>query len=495
MTATPPEQLGLGELRFPDPDPRLKRWSFGNLLAFTGPGMILASVTIGNGEVFSASRGGAVFGMTILWTFVLCAIMKASIVYSGARYITLTGEHPFQRWAQIIPGPRNWLALVLGVLAVICFPSWAVAFLQALGQWSNWTFGTDVDPKLWGVAWGLVAFATVFLGSFKVVENFQTVVVGLMVLFSFVALFVSNPPWVEAFAGLIPNIPSSYPDWVQADFPDVASRPIPLEIIAYLGALGGGTYDYIGYVGTLRAKRWGMLGVPNHAELEAKLDRLDTRTSSAQIPLATDAENVANGRAWLRAVKLDILASFVSVAILAITFVMLGDVILGTGAAQDVPENDNILINQAQFFSVISPVMVYFYQLAIWAAFFGSLQALSVIYPYTVREAFAPSFRALHDPVNWKRLRIWVNVYTFGGAVFLLFSGVSYTTVISFAGVLGGVLSLGIWGFAQLWTEHKVLPAAFRMKRWVQVVVMVSSIFLTIAGVVALIQFFMDFFG
>lgn len=493
MTTPQPGQLDIGELRFPDADPRLKKITFGNLLAFTGPGMILASVTIGNGEVFSASRGGAVFGVTILWTFVFCAIMKAAIVYSGARYITLTGEHPFQRWAEIIPGPRNWLALSLGVLAVICFPSWAVAFLQGLGQWSNWTFGTDVDPRLWGVVWGLIAFATVFLRSFKIVENFQTAVVGLMILFAFVALFVSNPPWVQVFAGLIPNIPSAYPDWVQSGFPEVASRPIPLEIIAYLGALGGGTYDYIGYVGTLRAKRWGMLGVPNHDELEEKLARLDT--DSTVIPLATDTENVENGAAWLRAVKLDVVASFVSVAILAITFVILGDVILGTEGVQDVPNNDNILTNQAQFFSVISPVLVYFYQLAIWAAFFGSLQALSVIYPYTVREAFAPSFRSLHNPSNWNKLRIWVNVYTFGGAVFLLFTGVSYTTVISFAGVLGGVLSLGIWGFAQLWTEHKVLPAPFRMHGVIRIIVLVSSIFLTVAGVLALIQFFMDFFG
>lgn len=493
MTTAPPERLGLGDLRYPEPDPRLKKWSFTNLLAFTGPGMILASVTIGNGEVFSSSRGGAVFGLTILWTFVLCAIMKAAIVYSGARYITITGEHPFQRWAQIIPGPRNWLALLLGVLAVICFPSWAVAFFQGLGQWSNWTFHTDIDPKIWGLIWGLVAFATVFLRSFKVVENFQTVVVGLMILFSFVALFVSNPPWVEALVGLVPNIPSEYPGWVQDGFPEVASRPIPLEIIAYLGALGGGSYDYIGYVGTLRAKKWGMLGAPNHAELEEKLNRLDTDAS--EIPLATDKENVGNGRAWLRAAKLDIFASFTSVTILAVTFVMLGDVILGTGAAQEVPNNDNILISQARFFEVISPVLVYLYQLAIWAAFFGSLQALSVIYPYTFREAFGPSFTALRKEENFHRLRVWVNVYTFGGATILLFSGLSYVTVISFAGVLGGVLSLGIWGFAQLWTEHKALPAPFRMHRAAQVVVLLSSIFLTAAGLLALVQFFMDFFG
>lgn len=493
MSTVQPEKHGIEDLRFPEADPRLKKWSFGNLLAFTGPGMILASVTIGNGEVFSSSRGGAVFGVAILWTFVLCAIMKAAIVYSGARYITLTGEHPFQRWAQIIPGPRNWLALLLGVLAIVCFPSWAVAFFQALGQWSNWTFHTDINPLIWGMAWGILGYLTVFIRSFKIVENFQTVVVGLMIVFAFIAVFVSNPPWGEALRGLIPNVPSDYPAWVKAGYPDVAARPIPLEIIAYLGALGGGSYDYIGYVGSLRAKRWGMLGVPNAAELEEKLNRLDTK--QARIPLAEDPENVGNGRAWLRAVKLDVGASFVSVTILAVTFVLLGDVILGTGAAESVPGNDNILQDQAGFFSVISPVLVYLYQLAIWAAFFGSLQALfSTIYPYTFREAFAPSFHVLRNPKHWHTIRIAVASYTFLGATVLLFSGISYTAVISFAGILGGVLSLGVWGFAQLWTEHKVLPKPYQMHKVLWVIVLISSIFLTAAGALALVQFFVNFF-
>lgn len=494
MSTADAKELGLRELRFPDPDPRLKKMSAANLLAFTGPGMILASVTIGNGEIFSSSRGGALFGMLIAWTFVFCAIMKAVIVYSGARYIVLTGEHPFQRWAEIIPGPRNWLALLLGVLAVICFPSWAVAFFKGLGQWSNWTFHTDIDPTIWGLIWGFIGFATVFIRSFRFIENFQTAVVGLMVLFSFVAVFVSNPPWLEGLRGLIPNIPSEYPAWVRSDYPDVAERPIPLEIIAYLGALGGGTYDYIGYIGSLRAKGWGLLGLPNHRELEEKLNRLDTDRS--QVPLATDTENVADGRAWLRAVQLDVFASFASVTILSLTFLVLGDVVLGTHGARAVPEDNDILSNQAKFFALISPVLVYLYQIAIWAAFFGSLQALfSTIYPYTFRESFAPSFTALRDERNWQKIRIGVATYTFVGAVILLFSGVSYTMVITFAGILGGVTSLGIWGFAQMWTEHRVLPKAFRMHPVLQAAVLISSIFLFSTGVLALVQFFQGLAG
>lgn len=53
----------------------------------------------------------------------------------------------------------------------------------------------------------------------------------------------------------------------------------------------------------------------------------------------------------------------------------------------------------------LSPVLVHLSQLAIRAAFFGSLQALfSTVDPYTFRERFAPSFKALRDPKNWHKV-------------------------------------------------------------------------------------------
>ena len=483
MTTSQPEKLGLGELRFPDADPRLKKWSFGNLLAFTGPGMILASVTIGNGEVFSASRGGAVFGVAILWTFVFCAIMKASIVYSGARYITLTGEHPFQRWAQIIPGPRAGLPCCSA-----CSPwsasSWAVAFIRA--RRGQLDLPHRHQPQIWGAFWDWSPSAPPSCVQDRRELPDRRRGPDDPVLLQ--ALFVSNPPWGERWPDWC-RTSLRYSDWVG---PTTLTSP-PADPAGDHRLPGRPRRRHLrlhrlrGHAGP----SWGMWSRTTPSSRRSSTAWTPTRPRS----LGHHAENVDNGRAWLRAVKLDILASFVSVSILAITFIMLGDVILGSGAAQEVPDDTNILNSQAQFFSVISPVLVYLYQLAIWAAFFGSLQALSTIYPYTVREAFAPSFRALRKEENFQTLKIWVNVYTFGGALFLLFTGVSYTTVISFAGVLGGVLSLGIWGFAQLWTEHKVLPAPFRMRKWMQVVVLLSSLFLTAAGLLALVQFFADLFG
>ena len=67
-------------------------------LRYFGAGAIMASVTIGSGETLFASQAGALFSYTILWCFVGGAIMKGVQVYSAARYLTLTGEHPMTHW-------------------------------------------------------------------------------------------------------------------------------------------------------------------------------------------------------------------------------------------------------------------------------------------------------------------------------------------------------------------------------------------------------------
>ena len=83
--------------RYPEPSNELNRGGVVALLKYFGPGAIIASVTIGSGETVFASRGGALFGYALLWCFVGGGIMKFVQVYSAARLITLTGEHPIER--------------------------------------------------------------------------------------------------------------------------------------------------------------------------------------------------------------------------------------------------------------------------------------------------------------------------------------------------------------------------------------------------------------
>ena len=66
-------------------------------LAIFGPGAVIASLTIGAGELIFSSRAGALFGYRLLWFFLLVLVLKWVLVFGTARHMVLTGAHPFRR--------------------------------------------------------------------------------------------------------------------------------------------------------------------------------------------------------------------------------------------------------------------------------------------------------------------------------------------------------------------------------------------------------------
>ncbi len=476
----------LPQLEMPAAPEDLKRGSALGMFKYLGPGLIMASASIGSGEIFFASRGGAVFGYALLWTFLAAAILKGVAVYSGTRYITLTGESPFARFGQIIPGPKNWFPVLLGILAVISFPSWAGGFANFLGQWSVWTFGFG-DEQIWASVWIVLAFSTLFFAGYTYVEKFQTGVVLLLILFVFVAVIVSNPNYFEVLRGFLPTIPAEYAPWVQQKYPEIAARPISLEVISYLGAIGGGTYDYIGYVGMYNEKKWGMLGSPNLDEINAKLIKLK---AGERFPIDEGEQNTANVKAWGKAPLADTPLSFVAVFIFSAAFMILGNVILGVDGTQQVPNDRQIMHFQAQFFEQISPALVYFYQLAVWAAFFGSMQASgTMMYAHTFYQCFAPAIRWVRE-TKFFNVRLLVAIIYSGGGLILVWTGLSFTTLVSFGALIGGVLSIGLWAIAMLYTDSKFLPKKFQMAIGTKILLGIAGVVLTLMGVVAILQFF-----
>ena len=128
-------------------------------LKYFGAGAIVASVTIASGETIFAARSGALFGYTLLWCFVAGALMKGIQVYSGMRHMVLTGEHPMTHWGYM-PGPKNWVPLLIGLLSLFCFPFWQAALPLVLGGFMNWVVGIDGDADqllLFGRLWATLS--------------------------------------------------------------------------------------------------------------------------------------------------------------------------------------------------------------------------------------------------------------------------------------------------------------------------------------------------
>src|ERR687895_1721263 len=168
-------------IQIPAPPENLqRRMTVGTALAFFGPGAIVASLTIGSGEVIFASRAGAVFGYAALWVVFIGLLSKAALVYAANHYITVTGEHPMSRFAKIFPGPRGWFPILIGAIALASFPSFASGLSVGLG-----TYFQDLgwgNAQVWAIGLILVAAALAYLGGYEPLEKVQLAIVGLLIL-------------------------------------------------------------------------------------------------------------------------------------------------------------------------------------------------------------------------------------------------------------------------------------------------------------------------
>ena len=111
----------------------LTQRSFVGWLSLFGPGAIVASVTIGTGELIFSTRGGVLFGYNILFLFLTISLLKWALVFGTSEHLLLTGVHPFRRMLDL-PGPRGWMALMFLLIILVAQPVWVSFHSSVLGN-------------------------------------------------------------------------------------------------------------------------------------------------------------------------------------------------------------------------------------------------------------------------------------------------------------------------------------------------------------------------
>jgi Mn2+/Fe2+ NRAMP family transporter len=323
-----------------------------------GPGAIMASLTIGTGELIFSTRGGALFGFHILFVFTFILLLKWGLVLATSRHIILTGVHPYERMLEL-PGPRGWLPITLLLMATVCMPIWLSFHSGVLGNLTSWATGTRdrLDGGMdyvWGV--GILSGTLLLsaLGGYKVLERVQTAVVFAMVFCAAVTLVLYKPDWLQLLLGVVPQR-LAYPDWLPDRYPEIARHSVWVETTRYVGVIGGAGFDYLAYTAWLREKSWGVL--PGRA------------TPDQLRAIAADPQHEV--RKWLNAPLIDCAISFGMVVAFSAVFVASGAMFLGPEAT--VPDEDNLLNLQARFVTGIHPLLLPLYVVGAFLTMLGTL--------------------------------------------------------------------------------------------------------------------------
>ena len=476
---------------------RLPRTFLEWILLF-GPGAIIASLTIGTGELIFSTRGGALFGYHILFVFALTSLLKWTLVISTSRHMVLTGVHPYERMMSL-PGPRGWLVVLLLMIATVAMPIWVSFHSGVLGNLMAWM--TDTRTLFHGgidYAWAaVILLAVMFLsltGGYSVLEKTQTAVVLTMVLCAGITLVLYNPDWVELLTGLLPHS-LHYPEWLAEHHPEIARHSVWVETTRYIGVIGGAGFDYLCYTSWLREKRWGVL---------------PGRASSEQLAeIAADPHHPV--RKWVNAPIVDCAISFLLVVIFSAVFVASGAIFLGP--AHTIPNEDNLLNLQAQFVTTIHPWLLPLYVLGALLTMLGTLYG-TVEVACTIGDEIVRSFFSKWTPTHASRLRrgimLWCTVIALmiHGWLFLRQSHASSPSgengVASASGstevaplkkpkvllqimtpvnLFTGVLSCGVICVLTLWMDRRWLPATLQPPLAIVVLNAIGGLLFLIIGV------------
>ena len=484
---------------YPEPPAALVRPSLSHLAGYVGPGVIIASVTIGSGELVYASRSGAIFGYGLLWCFLYAGLFKAVQVYTAARHITLTGEHPMETWSRL-PGPPLWFPLLIALPAVALMPIAFSAIPEILGGFVHRLAPMPISGPPLG-AWGYLEFwinvwsglllilcLAMALGStYLILERVSIVVLGAIVLCVGASVIAFGPDFVQLIEGmLLPRTPV-YPPWL-LETPKYAAefqhRSPWLEVSLYLCAVGGGAYDYIGYIGMVREKKWGLAGrrVATRDELAAAVAG---DTDSAR-------DTLARARQWQRAPLFDTAASFSLVILVTLLFAILATLVLNTEMA--VPANNDLLNEQESFLSKLHPELRWVYRLGVFLAFIGTLYGAFEVYRHTFVESAKAIAPKVITPKRIPAVRMGVVAYCFLGGMTMIWLPESLAGTIikrmTFGSIISGATSCGLWCFAMLWADRVRLPAPLRMSLTMKTLTFLAGLAMTTLGIIITVEYF-----
>jgi Mn2+/Fe2+ NRAMP family transporter len=438
----------------PAPPQRLEALRSGHparWLTVFGPGAVIASLTIGSGELIFSSRGGALFGYRMLSVFLLVCLLKWALTFATARHLVLTGAHPFQRWMGL-PGPRGWLPVVFLLLAIPAFPIFVSFHSGTLGTLVAALTGSSDSLEGSGyLVWGfaiLVAIGTLALtGGYRQLEIVQLVVVALLLVSTVLAVFLIRPDWFAMLKGIFTLPVTAYPDWIEK-YPEIANRPVWVELTTYVGVVGGSGYDYLAYGAFLREKHWGNAGKTVITDEPAKIE---------------------SARDWIRAPLVDCAISFTIVFLFSAVFVACGTEVLAVH--EQIPKGDNLLTLQAEFVAVVSPWLKPIYYAGAILAMAGTLYGTIKVAPAILRElarALLPEKAKLWQSSRLERVAvIWVCL---GGVVVLVLKLATASSqqppglieLVTPANLFTGVFACGIICLLSVWADQRHLSKRLR---------------------------------
>jgi hypothetical protein len=411
-------------------------------LKYFGPGAILASMTIGAGNIVLAPRVGAwaIPAYSALWIITFALISKGLTAYMATRYSLLSGEHIMSLFARV--RPRGWINIVSIIIGFALLPFMIATFLTILGN--VLTLFTNIGNYfMWGVGIGLLIAFFGFFGTLRIMEIVQLVFAIFLAIGAIIAVLVVHPDWLGVLQGLVTvQIPRVAP-WVTAE--DIIAVPILLQMAAVYGTMNGVYSDFTAYIAWWRQK-----------------------TNEKKISLKSEA---------FTGMKVDLFLSLLIVAIFTIAFMVAGAVILGQ--KQIIPNGVDLISAQREIYATISPLIgLYLYPLAVLIVIAGTIYAGMDAVPRMIK-AWADPISTRVKKIGFKRFQGYIVLYLLLVSLPLMLFEKPIILMTLYL-LLTGVFGMWLLGWGALWANQRHLPKEQRFGKGMLAIYIINNILVTV---------------
>ncbi|MGD1859158.1 MAG: Nramp family divalent metal transporter [Leptolyngbyaceae cyanobacterium] len=173
-----------------------------------GPGLLVMAAFTGPGTVTTASVAGSTYGFVLLWAIAF-AIFAAIVLQEMAGRLGLVSRQGLgEAISKSFENPvTRFLAIAL-VMVAIAFGNAAFETGNIIGTAIGLETIVGGSTQLWSALVGMIAFALLFLGVYKVIERVLVVLVVTMSIVFLIAAVMARPDIGQILSGLlIPRIP------------------------------------------------------------------------------------------------------------------------------------------------------------------------------------------------------------------------------------------------------------------------------------------------
>lgn len=172
--------------------------------------MLVTAAFIGPGTVTTASVAGASTGYAVLWAIIFSIFATIVLQEMSARLGVVSREGLGEALRTTFDNPAIKWGAVLLVVAAIAFGNAAFETGNITGAALGLETLSGISPQIWSVIVGIVAFALLASGAYRIIERALVVLVIVMsVVFIVTAIIVIRPSDIgNILAGaIVPRIP------------------------------------------------------------------------------------------------------------------------------------------------------------------------------------------------------------------------------------------------------------------------------------------------